>query len=95
MIKKEKNYIEKLVNYFEENRFGAMTLMITFQSCYGSVAAMLALMHNAMIILTICTLVTMASNATFIAQSPAQWCVSMFSFSVITNSLLLLICLMI
>ncbi len=91
-MKKDKTFIERQVIYYEENRFGAMTLMITFQSCYGSVASMLALMQNSMVVLALCTIVTMASNAAFIAQCPAKWCVRMFGLSVITNTILLLIC---
>ncbi len=71
-MKKEIHFIDRQAANFEENRFGAMALMITFQSCYGSIAAMYALKQDSIAILFICACVTMASNATFISQSPGK-----------------------
>ena len=69
-----KSIFKKQLTYYEANRYGAMTLMMTAQSCLGSIAAMFALKLELTIPLVICAIVTMASNATFIAQSPAKWC---------------------
>lgn len=85
------SWFDKQAVLFEERRFGAMALMMTAQSCWGSVVAMYALKADNIVFLAICTALTMASNATFIAQSPAKWCLSIFYISVITNLLLLLI----
>ena len=86
----KRKFYEKQLDYFETNRFGAMTLMLTFQSCYGSVAAMLSLQIENVITLSICSIITMASNATFIAQAPSKWCINTFYLSVITNTIIIL-----
>lgn len=88
---KKTSLLGKMEAKFETNRFGAMTLMMTAQSCFGSIAAMNALHQDNYVLLTICAIVTMASNAAFIAQSPAKWCLNIFFFSVIVNSILILI----
>lgn len=82
---------EKQARQFEESRFGAMALMMTAQSCWGSIAAMYALQADNILLLAICAAVTMASNSAFIAQSPAKWCLGIFYTSIITNLIILLI----
>lgn len=89
-MKKQDNLLEKQLAYFEENRFGAMTFMMTFQSCFGSIAAMFAIRMDSTIALAITAMVTMASNAMFIAQSPAKWCVGTFYLSIVVNAIVLL-----
>lgn len=74
---------------FEEKRFFQMTLLITAQSCWGSIAAMLSLQHENYILLSIVAALTMASNSAFIAQSPAKWCLGIFYTSVIANLLVI------
>ena len=91
-MNRRKNFIDKHITNFEENRFGAMALMITFQSCYGSIAAMYTLKQNSILLLFICSCITMASNATFISQSPGKWCIGVFIISVFINSLILIYC---
>jgi hypothetical protein len=83
-------WFEKQARQFEENRFGAMALMMTAQSCWGSIAAMYALQADNIVLLAICAGITMASNSVFIAQSPAKWCLGIFYTSVITNLIILL-----
>lgn len=89
-MKKQGNLLERQSAYFEENRFGAMTFMMTFQSCFGSIAAMFAIRMDSTIALAITAMVTMASNAMFIAQSPAKWCVGTFYLSIVVNAIVLL-----
>lgn len=79
-----------MINYYEENRYGAMAVMMTFQSCLGSIAAMYMISFDSTFLLATCAVVTMASNAVFIAQAPANWSVGVFNFSVIVNLILLI-----
>jgi len=78
---------------FEKNRFGAMTIMITFQSCLGSVAAMLAIQNNQWAIVSIIAVLTMSSNSMFIAQADAKPCIITFYLSVIVNAAIILLAL--
>ncbi|PHR46940.1 MAG: hypothetical protein COA32_08420 [Fluviicola sp.] len=84
-------WFDKQAADFEISRFGAMTLMITFQSCLGSVAAMYALENGNTFILATVAVVTMASNAMFIAQAEAKHCLFTFYLSVIVNLIILII----
>lgn len=81
---------EKQLIIFEEYRFGAMSAMITVQSCLGSIAAMCSLKPQNLIQLSICSILTMASNSAFIAQSPAKWCLSIFYLGVLANVLIII-----
>ena len=89
------NWFSLQAERFETSRFGAMTIMMTAQSCLGSVAAMLALKHNNYGFLMLVTAFTMASNSAFIAQSPAKWCVGLFYGSVAISVLSILILLIV
>lgn len=89
-MKAKGNIFERQLTNFEENRFGAMTFMMTFQSCYGSIAAMMGLKMDSTFALAITAAITMASNAMFIAQSPAKWCVGTFYVSIVLNSIIIL-----
>ncbi len=84
------NWFDKQAAQFEQSRFGAMTLMMTAQSCWGSVAAVYALKINNTVLLAICAALTMASNTAFISQSTGKWCLSVFYVSVFTNLAILL-----
>lgn len=85
------NWFDNQAAKFEENRFGAMTFMMTFQSCLGSIAAMTTLYNDNYTFLSICAALTMASNSAFISQSPAKWCLGIFYASVTINILLIII----
>ena len=85
------NWFEKQALKFEAGRFAWMTIMMTAQSCWGSVAAMYALKFENDVLLIITAMVTMTSNAAFIAQSPAKWCVGLFYSSVLINLFVLII----
>lgn len=89
-MKRNNNFFDRQLARFEEFRFGAMTFMLTFQSCYGSIAAMYALKIDSTLALAISAMVTMASNAMFIAQGTAKWCLGIFYLSIITNTLILI-----
>ena len=85
------NWYQKQLANYEANRYGAMTLMITLQSCWGSIAAMYSLVNENFISLGIVAVMTLASNAAFIAQSPAKWCLNTFYASLIISTIVLII----
>lgn len=84
------NLYKRQLDYFEKNRFGAMTLMLTFQSCYGSIAAMLSLQTENAFALAVCAVLTMSSNAAFIAQATSRWCINLFYLSLFVNSIIIM-----
>jgi hypothetical protein len=88
---KKLTWFDKQAIRFEEGRFALMTIFLTAQSCWGSIAAMYALKANNNLLLIICAAVTMASNSAFIAQSPAKWCLGILYTSLIVNSIILII----
>lgn len=79
------NWFKRQQENFERNRFGAMSAMLTAQSCFGSVAAMYSLKNDNFVLLGICAFATMASNGAFIAQVSAKWCLILFYFSIVAN----------
>ncbi len=87
----KENWFEKQAKQFESGRFAWMTIMMTAQSCWGSIAAMYAIKFDHIVLLIITAIVTMSSNAAFIAQSPAKWCLGIFYTSVIVNLIIFLI----
>lgn len=74
---------------FERHRFGAMTVMLTFQSCLGSVAAMVCMQKDLWLFVGIIAFLTMASNAMFIAQAEAKPCILTFYLSVVASALII------
>mgnify|MGYP006081223439 FL=1 len=83
-------YQEQLI-LFEQYRFGAMSVMIVFQSCLGSIAAMCSLKPQNLILLSICSILTMATNSALITQSPAKWCLGIFYVGVLANILIIVV----
>lgn len=83
-------WLVKQESNFEKNRFGAMTIMITFQSCLGSVAAMLAIQDANWFLVGVVAVLTMSSNSMFIAQADAKPCILTFYVSIIVNALIIL-----
>lgn len=84
-----RNYYNRQLNYFEQYRYGASALMLTFQSCWGAIAAMFTLRTDNVPGLAICAVLTMICNATFIAIAPPKWCVNIFYLSVLVNSFII------
>lgn len=84
------NWFDIQAEKFEVGRFGLMTIMLTAQSCFGSIAAMLAFQQNNFGFLMVITALTMASNGAFIAQAPAKWCLGLFYASVTINAIAIL-----
>ena len=90
-VNDKENWFDRQAKNFEAGRFAWMTIMMTAQSCWGSISAMYAIKFNNTFLLIIAAMMTMMSNAAFIAQSPAKWCLGLFYTSVIANLIVFLI----
>jgi hypothetical protein len=86
------NWFDKQANQFEEVRLGFMAFFVVSQSCLGSIVAAYTIKVDSTVLLAICATVTGASNAAFIAQAPAKWCLALFYTSIIVDLVLILIC---
>ena|SRR6218665_2095605 len=86
-----KTWFERNVELFEKSRFGMMTILITLQSCLGSVAAMYSLVNTNYVLLGVCAFITMAANAAFIAQTTSAWCLRFFYACIITNASIIIL----
>lgn len=84
------NWFENQIEFYTENPFGAMAMLITLQSCVGSVAAALSLEKDHLEPLVLCAVITMMANAVCIAQAPARLCIWSLYISVIVNFLIIL-----
>jgi len=82
----KRTWFQTNVDNFEKSRFAMMTILMTAQSCLGSIAAMYSLMNTNYILLGICAFITMASNSVFIAQMSGAWCLRIFAMSVMINA---------
>lgn len=82
------NWFEKQSAQFDQSRIGVSVLLIILQSCIGSMAAAFYTPENISLVTSAAT-VTMGSNALFISQAPAKWCIAMFYISVVVNSILI------
>lgn len=87
MTAKTNTWFDQQVQKFESSRFGAMTIMMTAQSCLGSIAAMVSLKSDNYVFLAFITAFTLASNGAFISLAPAKWCVGIFFSSVFVSVL--------
>lgn len=85
------SWFEKQANWFEASRFGAMTLMMTFLSCYGSIGAMYSIKNQFYIGLVVAAVVTMASNAAFIAQVSSKICLVFFYLGLVINTFIIIV----
>ncbi|WP_317900059.1 hypothetical protein [Aurantibacillus circumpalustris] len=85
------NWFDKQAINFENARFGWMAILITAQSCLGSVACGFILKNNANIIfLCTCAAITMGCNALLIALAPPKVSLISVYLSVILNALFIL-----
>lgn len=83
------SWFKKQADWFEVSRFGAMTLMMTFLSCYGSIGAMYSIKNQFYLGLVLSAVVTMASNAAFIAQVSPKLCLVFFYAGLVVNTLII------
>ena len=86
-----RTWFQTNVDNFEKSRFAMMTILMTAQSCLGSIAAMYSLVNSNYVLLGICAFITMASNSVFIAQMSGTWCLRVFGMSVIINTALIVL----
>jgi hypothetical protein len=87
----KRTWFQTNVENFEKSRFAMMTILMTAQSCLGSIAAMYSLVNTNYVLLGICAFITMASNSAFIAQASAAWCLRIFGLSVLINAGLIIL----
>jgi hypothetical protein len=89
-IKLEMNWFNKQAVLFEQGRLGLMAILITLQSCVGSIACMYVLQNDASEVwLALCAAITMGANAVLIAQASAKTCLVTMYLSLIVNTLLI------
>jgi hypothetical protein len=71
--------LQKQIALFEQYRFGLLPIMLTAQSCIGSIAAMY-IVKNGMNVaeLSAVAMLTMAANAVIIAQASPKLCLISF-----------------
>ena len=77
----------------EHNRFGLLPILLTIQSCLGSVAVCYISgleEQSQVILLSIVAAVTMGANGAAIAQAPMKWVVFGFILCVITSTIALI-----
>jgi hypothetical protein len=84
-------WFQKQADLFESSRFGAMTLMMTFSSCLGSIGAMVSIMHHFYPGLVVSAILTMASNVAFIGQLSSRLCLAIFYTAVLGNTAVILL----
>lgn len=84
------NWFNRMAVQYDKSRYGAMAIMMTAQSCLGSVACLYILRGDAgTAMLTTGVMATMMSNSLFIAQSPAKWTIAGFIASIVINTALI------
>jgi hypothetical protein len=84
------SWFTKQADLFENGRLGLMAILITLQSCVGSIACMYILQNGAgEVPLAVCAALTMGCNAILIAQANAKLCVAALYVSLIINALLI------
>lgn len=92
-FKDNEEYWEKV----EHNRFGLLPILLTFQSCLGSVAVcyISGLEEQLQVILlAVVAAVTMGANGAAIAQAPMKWVIFGFILCIITSTSALIAALM-
>lgn len=85
------DWIAKQEENFDRNRFGAMTMLITLQSCVAALATATSIAVDNWLFVSIVAVVAMASNALFIAQTNAKSCLYTFYASMIVSTIVLLV----
>ncbi|MDA7803869.1 hypothetical protein N8987_04765 [Crocinitomix sp.] len=81
----------KTLKFIENNSIGMRAFFIVFGSCFGSIALMSVLMNSeSILLLSICSVLAMVSNAICIAQVEIKLCFRVFLVSVVTFALIIL-----
>jgi len=85
------SWFKKQELWFETSRFGAMTFMMTFLSCFGAVGAMYSIKNQFYLGLIMAAIVTMSSSVAFIAQISSRLCLLFFYIGLLINALIIVI----
>jgi len=85
------NWFKRQEIWFESSRFGAMTLMMTFLSCFGAIGAMYSIKNQFYLGLIVAGVITMASNVAFIAQISSRLCLLFFYLGLIIDAIIIVI----
>jgi hypothetical protein len=89
------SYISNVKTEFSTNLYMYIPLTIILQSCVGSIAAMLILMHGTSlstgIQLAICTIFCMFYNAALLAQLRTTISVWLLAISLVVNTALIIL----
>jgi hypothetical protein len=86
------SWFTKQAEKFEAGRFFWMSLLITVQTCLGSIACGYILQNTeSVFMLSAGALLTMGANAVMIAQAPAKICLAMAYLSILANTLFILV----
>jgi hypothetical protein len=89
-INLEMKWFNKQAALFDQGRLGLMAILITLQSCVGSIACMYVLQNDASEVwLALCAAITMGANAVLIAQASAKLCLITLYLSLAVNTLLI------
>lgn len=71
--------LENQVKIVDQYKYGAIAFFMVFGSCLGSIAAMFILKNSeSIILLALCTVASMMTNALCIAQASGKACLYMF-----------------
>ncbi|MCO5259404.1 MAG: hypothetical protein M9916_04610 [Crocinitomicaceae bacterium] len=84
------SWFQKQVHWFEFYRFGAMANMLIFLSCWGAIASMLSIKVHFDMGMYIAAITSMANNVALIAQVKGKYCVSIFLFGFIVQTLIMI-----
>lgn len=93
----KRNFDNKFWKELEFYRFSIMMFTITFSTCIGSIAVYYLFEQKPSIYfvpLSVVVLLSMASNAAAIAQTPIKWVIGMFLIASLTSFSLIIFALL-
>jgi hypothetical protein len=67
-----KNLFERQCLAYEHSTFGALAALVTIQSCWAAIAALLCLYTGMDYLIGVAAFLSMGANAAFLAQAPAK-----------------------
>lgn len=86
-----KNLFERQCLAYQHSTFGALAALVTAQSCWGSVAALLSLHTGVDFFIGVAAFLCMGSNAAFLAGAPAKFTIGTLWASVLINFAIIVI----
>ncbi len=89
---KSAGWLTRQAEVYDRYRFGLLPILITLQSCLGSIACMYVLKGDmGEVMLAFCAAITMGCNALFIAQAGAKLSLIGLYISLLINTLLIVV----